>query len=233
MLAFTDTEVSKEQLLASLEAHAAADRFQRGAYWEDGKGCAVGCTLHDFRPGKESNHNLYPELFGIPRDLAELEDAIFEGLPNGSAAEWPLRFTRAIKPGSDLTMVWHRFAAWLLTDPVDGVIRFAENDRQRDAIRNVARLHERVFGGEAPKEKEWDAAWAAAWAAGRGLALAAASAAARDAALASAAAWAAASAAARDAALASAAAWAAAGAAARDAAYKRQADKLIELIEAT
>lgn len=95
MLAFTQPAlVSKDELIASLEAHRAADRFAQGRYWEEGRGCAVGCSLVDFGV-KPSDHGQYEPLFGIPRILARLEDGIFEGLPIDRAKEWPLRFDAA------------------------------------------------------------------------------------------------------------------------------------------
>jgi hypothetical protein len=109
MRAFVGSEVTKPELIASLEAHRAADRIARGfSYWTGngaGRGCAVGCSLHDFRRGAEGQHALYEPLFGVPRAIAYLEDRIFEGLPVAEAPDWPLRFTRAIAEGADLSRV--------------------------------------------------------------------------------------------------------------------------------
>lgn len=41
----SDPEV-KTAILVQLRAHAEADELVKGVYWKDGKGCAVGCTLH-------------------------------------------------------------------------------------------------------------------------------------------------------------------------------------------
>ena len=90
MLAFQNPKYPKEAILAQLKAHQAAEEIVKGQYWENGKGCAVGCTIHGAAHGK------YESRFGIPAQLAHLEDLIFEGLPNGEAKEWPLRFVRAI-----------------------------------------------------------------------------------------------------------------------------------------
>ena len=90
MRAYHNDPVIKAGILARLQAHYDADEIVKGHYWENGTGCAVGCTVH----GK--NHVEYERLFGIPRGLARLEDTIFEHLPNGDAQQWPLRFMRAI-----------------------------------------------------------------------------------------------------------------------------------------
>ena len=110
MLAFVNTTVTKPQILDQLRAHTAADEIIKGTYWEDGKGCAIGCTIHC------GNHVEYETRFGVPQMLARLEDEIFEGLPNGQAKEWPLRFMSAVKPGSDLSCVGWQFLHWLLTN---------------------------------------------------------------------------------------------------------------------
>ena len=62
MRAFIDTEVSKSKLLANLHEHQKADNITKDYYWFDGSGCAIGCTLHDYRPGEEDDHRLYEPL---------------------------------------------------------------------------------------------------------------------------------------------------------------------------
>ena len=110
LLAYHGLESTKAAILAQLSAHRAADDIVKGTYWEDGKGCAVGCTLHS------GHHIEYEFRFGIPQMLARLEDCIFEGLPNGAARLWPERFMGAIRPGADLSRVGWQFQHWLLTD---------------------------------------------------------------------------------------------------------------------
>jgi hypothetical protein len=156
LVAYHGDPAIKAQYLERVRAHRAADELVKGQYWEEGKGCAVGCTIHG------NDHSRYETELGIPREVAQLEDSIFEGLPNGQALRWPERFLAAIQPGADLSLVWPRFAAWLLVDPTDGVIRFARTDREREAIEAVAALHERVVAGDSPRRDEWDAAGAAA-----------------------------------------------------------------------
>src|ERR1700761_2407482 len=110
LIAFKDTKITKPAVMSQLRGHAKADEFIKGTYWERGKGCAVGCTIHG------SDHALYEPKFGIPQMLARLEDTIFEGLPNSDAQQWPIAFMKAIKPGADLSLVGWKFLHWLLTD---------------------------------------------------------------------------------------------------------------------
>ena len=218
MIAFHGETGVKEKYIKRVKAHALADEIVHGRYWENGKGCAVGCTIHS------PNHRSYEQELGIPRILAHLEDRIFEGMQNGHSKKFPLRFLSAIEPGADLSLVWYQFAHWLLADPHDGVLKFAKADKTKEATQLVADLHGRAARGLLVKQHEWVSARKIAYAAYV----------AADAADPAAAAYAAAYAAyaAADAADAAAAAADAYAAAARHKAYKRQADKLVELLAA-
>lgn len=110
LIAYHGNQWEKDAILAQLRAHRAADEITQGQYWEDGKGCAVGCTLHG------DDHSEYESRFGIPQMLAHLEDHIFEGLPPSVAVDWPVRLMDAIVPGADLSRVGWQFLHWLLTD---------------------------------------------------------------------------------------------------------------------
>ena len=130
MLAYHNDPALKSAILLKLHAHAEADEFIKGKYWENGKGCAVGCTI------ESGEHVEYEKRFGIPQMLARLEDCIFEGLPNGDAKLWPEQFMGAIKPGSDLSRVGWQFLHWILTDSTlnPGI----EHVLVRDAVKQCA-----------------------------------------------------------------------------------------------
>lgn len=209
MLAYHNNPELKTQFVALIEQHRAADQIAQGhGYWQDERGCAIGCSIHSLNQitgsrAHTNDHGAYETLIGVPRILAKLEDGIFEALPADRAQLWPGEFADAIRPGADLALVWPRFAVWLLVDEADGVIRYAKTDAQRTAIRRVADLYVRAVAGGTVDRQTWrdaaDAAAAAAYAA-----------------------WAA------DA----AAADAADAAAARSLARVRQADRLLELLRA-
>jgi hypothetical protein len=140
MLAYHNDPTIKEQILAQLQAHHDADEFVKGVYWENGKGCAVGCTLHS------DDHLEYESRFGIPVSVAHLIDALYEGLPNPRAKRWPIDVMSAIRVGADLSKVTAQFLHWLLVDPLHGVIRFAPiGSQQAQAIFQVASLYQRVL----------------------------------------------------------------------------------------
>ena len=150
--AFHCNEKVKAKYLKRVRAHAAADQIIQGKYWEKGKGCAVGCTIHG------DDHSQYEVELGIPRLIARLEDRIFEGMNLADAKLWPERFLSAIPVGADLSMVWPRFAVWLLTDEKDGVINRAKSDDSKKAIQRVADLYTRLINGDKPALAEWQTA---------------------------------------------------------------------------
>jgi hypothetical protein len=158
MLAFHNDPAIKENYLARVRAHRLADEIVQGrGYWRDGRGCAVGCTIHG------DDHDAYERELGIPAHLAHLEDRIFENLPVHLSWEWPEMFLSAIRPGADLAKVWPQFAAWLLNDPTDGVINFVDEKfvgatQVRDAIKRVAQL----YSDGCTEQRKWgEAAWVA------------------------------------------------------------------------
>jgi hypothetical protein len=99
MKAFHNDPELKQKYLNRVLAHKAADEIIKGKYWENGKGCAVGCTIHS------NNHAAYETELGVPQWLAHLEDRIFEGLPNDEAKDFPFLFLDAINIGADLNKI--------------------------------------------------------------------------------------------------------------------------------
>ena len=194
LLAFHADPAIQKKYLARVDAHRAADEIIQGEGWSGSRGCAVGCTLDAY------DHGRYPTELGIPETLAHLEDAIHEGLPLADALDWPGRFLRAPRLGADLSLVWPRYAVWLLTE---------EAPSPSGAL--VAALHKRRIDGAEPAIREWTeaarAARAAWWAGSAGSAAAA---------------W--------EARAAEAAAAARAAEAAGAACYRRQADMLLTLL---
>lgn len=216
MLAYHNDPKIKSKYLHRVRAHRKADEIvQSYGYWKNGRGCAVGCTIHG------DTHKSYETELGIPEELAFLEDHFFENMKSAEAKEWPARFLKSIRPGANLSRVYDFWSAWNLEDPKDGVITLVSDkfpDIQR-IIRETAqdcrdgrRVHEdkRAEAAEAARAARAAEAAGAAWAA-----------------RAARAAWAAEAARAAGAAE---AAWAAEAAGA--AYYDRASNKLIELLEA-
>lgn len=110
LLAFHGDQQVKDHYLARVRAHEAADEIIHGFYWQEGKGCAVGCTVHS------DDHLAFERELGIPRMLAKLEDRLFEGQSNGNSKTFPRRFLECIPVGADLSCVGWQFLHWLLTE---------------------------------------------------------------------------------------------------------------------
>ena len=147
MRAYRGTTMTKAETLAQLAAHRKADEIIQGAYWGDGHGCAVGCLTHDPSGG----HGRFPDLFGVPVQIAYLMDAIFEALPPEQAKDWPMRVMRAIPEGADLSRAWDRWCAWMLTD-----LATLDSDAQAE-VQAMADLFVRAAAGDEPTVEEWDA----------------------------------------------------------------------------
>ncbi len=165
--AYSFPGLDKPTFLAELAEHAAQDRIVQGRYWENGKGCAVGCSLHSVqqRLGLDriayNDHALFERYLGIPRILARLEDRIFEGLPPAEARLWPMRFAEAVQPGADLSGVWNQFAPWLLREIVLPAVS-DKHPKQRAAIAAVAEGYETQWATLTPQAARQQAAAAAA-----------------------------------------------------------------------
>jgi hypothetical protein len=155
MLSYHSDAAVKARYLSRVVAHAAADEITKGQYWEGGKGCAVGCTIHG------SSHEDYERELGIPQMLAWLEDVIFEGLPNRLAKTWPERFLSSISPGRDLSRVGWQFLHWLLTE--SGLGEF-DHPFVRDAVRQCADTLTSLMAGRPADVKAAADAATAAWA---------------------------------------------------------------------
>ena len=172
MEAYLNDPQLKEKLIAQLQAHYDADEIIKGKYWENGKGCAIGCVLHE----KGGQHYLLEERYGISRILGKLIDSIFEELPNTEAKDFTLEVFKSIPVGKDLQNVCPKFIIWLLKD----VRKFAYVDGQQ-AIDQVIYRYEQEIAGKIISEEQWREAREAAYAA-RAASCAAASTAARAAA---------------------------------------------------
>jgi hypothetical protein len=244
-IAFHNDPALAEMVRAQVDAHTAADEIVQGRYWENGKGCFIGCLAHSDDTAKVE------ALTGFPLMLTRIAESIFEGLDNAAAKGFPQRVIAAPRVGADLTLVPWQFLHWCVGDALD---RYADNATRTACPPALQVLADKAQGAPVTTDAA-DAARAAARAAYAADAAAraadAADAAARAAYAADAAAYAARAADAADAAAyaadaaraADAAAAYAAAAYAADAAYaaraaaayaarKQQADKLIELLDA-
>jgi hypothetical protein len=170
MKSFHNKPELKEMMLEEVLKHQKADEIIQGSYESRGKYCAVGCSIEslNMRLGKHyshGDHSVYETELGIPKIIARLEDRIFEGLEREKAKMFPLRFIQAVPVGVDLSLVWPKFAIWLLGDEKDGVIKYVETDEQKKIIIDIVELYKRVIAGESIESLKKEFAIAAAAAA--------------------------------------------------------------------
>ena len=152
LIAYHGDHAVKLKYIGRVMAHQEADELVHGRYWEGGKGCAVGCTVHS------SDHRAYETELGMPEWLARLEDKIFEGMSNAVSRRFPLRLLSAIPVGfAEWDRLYHDFCAFLLRD-------ICEFDRTKYpdaavAVDDIVRLHEQMTESDDPT---WSAARSAA-----------------------------------------------------------------------
>ena len=125
-------KITRDFMLAEIEAHQEADRYVTGRYFQGGRGCDIGCALHSVgvKLGKRintGNHQSFETYLGIPASIARLKDWFFENITPDKRATWPFDSAAAIKDGADLTDVTRRFLIRLLREVVLPVSGTAEN----------------------------------------------------------------------------------------------------------
>jgi hypothetical protein len=156
MIAYHGKNEVRDFYTNRVRLHQSQDEIIQGTGWENGKGCAVGCTLHSYQ------HDGYPIELGIPIELAYLQDCIFEGLPNSEAKNFPLRFLESIKVGADLTDVAR---LWKIANLEKLLIsQESSSYEKRDDILEVLRITIQALGenDNAAESAAESAAWSAA-----------------------------------------------------------------------
>lgn len=161
--AFHGKQAIKDKYIARVRVHRETDRLVRGTGYENGRGCAVGCTLDRYE------HAAYEAELGIPEWLARVEDTLFEGMPEDEAMLWPERFLAAIKPGANLEKVKAPFLIFVLKAALKSFDHKKSPDCKK-VIDDVIALWKRA---DATPLEFVAAAWAAAKAAAKAAAWAA------------------------------------------------------------
>lgn len=226
MRSFHNNQEIKDKYLARLRKHAELDNIIQGICWENGKGCAVGCTLEDY------DHEAYEAELGIPEWLAQLEDILFEGMTSKDAKDFPILFLESIplnKTIEDFEDIKFEFLEFILDENIKKVKAIDTKESYKQELLDAQELCRKYYHSRSEEDRE--VAWSAAESAGVAAESAAESVAWSSAA--ESAAWSTWSAAASVESIAESAARAAWSAAAsvESVAYKRYADKLIELLK--
>ena len=153
--AFHGDAAIKEKYLLRVENHKRADEIVKGKYWGNGKGCAVGCTIHS------SSHNRYEDELGIPFQIAHLQDRIFESLPNEQAKEFPLEFLQKINVGADLSLITPKMILFILEDCILEDLKkdnFSDTDELKISIIKYTKVWRDFLAGNFKDIEEFKAA---------------------------------------------------------------------------
>lgn len=136
-IAFHNDPALAEMVRAQVDAHAAADEIVQGRYWEDGKGCFIGCLAHSEDTDKVE------ALTGFPLMLTRIAEGIFEGMDNAAAKGFPQQVIAAPAVGADLSLVPWQFLHWCVTEALH---RYADPATQTACAPAVQVLSDKAQG---------------------------------------------------------------------------------------
>ena len=145
--------------VASMEAHAAADRLVQKLTGEDGRGCFIYCAA-----GAYDTAQLQAKT-GIAPRMAKLLEGLFEGLEQTAARQFAMDVTHAIPCGVVLDDAIPPFLHWLMSELAS---KTEEGSDVRKAVEQVRDLYANGWPeSQAAKAAAWTASWTAAWEAAR------------------------------------------------------------------
>ena len=155
MKAYFGKKTIKQKYLTRMITHRKADQLIHGTYWENNKGCAIGCITHS------SCHSKFETELGLPIWLAHLVDWLFENMPNGKAMTFPERVLEAIPVGAPLELTYSKFCIFLLKE----ICKNTDHLLVKNAIDRIIELHTKILTFKKTNivtTDEWSAAWSAA-----------------------------------------------------------------------
>lgn len=149
MLSFFNDQSIKDRHIARVNAHISAGELIHGVYWENGRGGAVGCTVHsgDFLD--------YERELGLPAWLARLEERLFDKLLPPADKHFVSSFLPSIPVGVDVEPVRWRYSAILLKDCISRVLRLDIPEGLKARV--VSAMQEvRAAHVQAAEKGDWD-----------------------------------------------------------------------------
>ncbi len=154
MQAYHNSQDIKDKYVERMKAHIAADELIRGEGFNDqGRGCAVGCTLNKYE------HAAFEEELGIPEWLARVEESLFEGMSLEKSKTFPLVFLESIKVGADLDKIRVPFTIFVL-ESLYANFDHVEFPNVKKSIDDIIHLYKTI--GLPDKSTVWAAARSAA-----------------------------------------------------------------------
>src|SRR5262245_47657135 len=132
MRAFLNNPALKEHYLAQIRLPKVREELARKGGWNDGRD-APDCMI------RGQNVLDFETKLGIPNVLGSTLNSIFLRLPSETAVDFLEAFVLSIKPGADLSGIWHKMAVWSLVDRDEGISKFALSDPE--VIFEIAELY--------------------------------------------------------------------------------------------
>lgn len=149
MLSFFNDQLLKDLHIARVNTHISAGDLIHGVYWKNGRGGAVGCTVHS------GDFLFYERDLGLPAWLARLEERLFDKLLPPADKHFVSSFLPSIPVGVDVEPVRWRYSAILLKDCISRVLRLdiPEGLKARvvSAMKQVRAVHV-----QAAEKGDWD-----------------------------------------------------------------------------
>lgn len=103
--AFKSDATFKRQLVDEMKHHVADERAMHGSHWNGGSAAGPSCTVVDHTPhdtliadGFDWREEL-PRITGIPADLHDVSDWLYQQLPAERKNDWALRVLEAVPLG--------------------------------------------------------------------------------------------------------------------------------------
>ncbi len=160
MLSYLNDVKVKEKFVTRMQDHIDADELIRNVGFENGRGCAVGCTLNRYDP------NAFENELGIPEWIAHIIDFIHDNASNDVWPSFALDFLNAVPVGKDLDCLKAKINIFILKlnkKRVESLDYLDEKIRHivLSSINKCIELH----NSESAAESAWSAARSAAWSA--------------------------------------------------------------------
>ena len=151
--AFLGDTSRKQSLVDRLTSHLAAGdlRPESVISWSGEVGSFSGCLSHAATPAG------FEQETGLPGALSSVLDCLhaIEHTPQMPAGATGLAWIEGIAPGTDLSGVPARIAAWLFEDPETGLLVCVDDQVVTNAVADLISMHRGSIDGIDPTVSEW------------------------------------------------------------------------------
>lgn len=154
----------KSRMIELADEHQKNDEYLAGRFWNNGKGCSIGCTIHDAKKLglvdelEYGDHAALAKVLGVPEFVTRIMDTIFEWLPDAERPAFTPLVLRTIRPDRHYATLQDHFSAWCMLDPKYGVSIVASNPDVRCVSKRIGELYAKRARGEAISDADLEVA---------------------------------------------------------------------------